>query len=126
MFALVFSFLWYFFVDMWIWSRIASTEGQKKREKGEEMDGFRLRELRKMVGLRQVEVALELGVDNETVCRWERSGRKLTVLQERAVMELVRDVERVAGIKGGRRRGAVGRRVKRLGEVFRGEGGGDV
>jgi hypothetical protein len=54
-------------------------------------------------GLLQVEIAAELGVDNQTVCRREKSGTELRKAYADAFELLVRDSERVAAIRAGRR-----------------------
>jgi len=67
------------------------------------MTGFRMRQLRQCAGLYQIEVAPELGLDNETICRWERKDRPVPKVYAEAFDRLVNDVERVAWIKAGRR-----------------------
>jgi DNA-binding XRE family transcriptional regulator len=65
--------------------------------------GKRMRELRRLVGLRQIEVAPELGINNETICRWERQEHKdLLKVYAEAFERLIRDPERVAAIKARR------------------------
>jgi DNA-binding XRE family transcriptional regulator len=36
-----------------------------------------MRNFRMSAGLLQMEIVAELGVDNQTVCRWENSGAEL-------------------------------------------------
>jgi len=67
------------------------------------MNGFRMREIREAAGLYQIEVAAELGLRNETLCRWEAKGSKLSKLVEEAFLRLAQDPERVAWIRRGRR-----------------------
>jgi transcriptional regulator with XRE-family HTH domain len=67
------------------------------------MKGFRMKELRKLAGLTQGEVAAELGLHNVTVCNWEKSERELLRVYAEAFERLVNDVERVAWIKASRR-----------------------
>lgn len=68
------------------------------------MNGYRMRELRKLAGLYQVEVAPELGLDNETLCRWEKQeSRDIPKVYAEVFTCLVNDVERVAWIKKSRR-----------------------
>jgi DNA-binding transcriptional regulator YiaG len=67
------------------------------------MDGMELRERRKELRLQQVEIAEYLGVDNETVCRWERTGKELNKLQSAALVVLFGDEEKCGLIRGGRR-----------------------
>ena len=68
------------------------------------MNGPRMRELRKSVGLFQVEVALELGLDNETICRWEkREHWELPKVYAEALERLVADRDRLVAIKLRRR-----------------------
>jgi transcriptional regulator with XRE-family HTH domain len=55
------------------------------------MNGGRLREIRKSLRLQQTDVAEFLGVDNETVCRWEKLNRELNKLQEDAIELLSAD-----------------------------------
>lgn len=70
------------------------------------MDGRKMRDMRKGAGLRQKEVGPELGVNNDTICRWEHGGKEIEKVYWEAFERLVRDPERVAVIKGGRRRKA--------------------
>jgi DNA-binding XRE family transcriptional regulator len=67
------------------------------------MTGARMRELRRLAGLQQVELAAELGLDNETICRWEKQDKELSRLVSEAVQRLVNDVERVHWIRSVRR-----------------------
>ena len=85
------------------------------------MDGRKMREMRTAAGLRQKEVGPELGVNNDTICRWECGGKESEKVYWEAFERLVRDPERVAGIKGGRPRR---RRGRRLVEILGGGGGG--
>ena len=62
------------------------------------MNGARMRELRKLAGLRMKEVAEELGVSVDTIHRWERGG-ELPKLAARGMGELVGNIERVHWIK---------------------------
>lgn len=71
-----------------------------------------MRELRVGAELRQTEIAAELGADNQTVCRWEKLGQELRKADADAFELLVRDSERVATIKAGRR---MKRRLVRFG-----------
>jgi transcriptional regulator with XRE-family HTH domain len=75
------------------------------------MTGKEMRELRLSVGLKQTEVAAELGVDNQTICRWEKAETELKKAYATAFELLVRNNERVAAIKSGRR---MRRRLARL------------
>jgi DNA-binding XRE family transcriptional regulator len=71
-----------------------------------------MRELRKLAGLYQVEVAPELGLDNETICRWEKQEHKdIPKAYAEVFTRLVNDVERVAWIKKNRRSRRRGRSV---------------
>jgi len=63
-----------------------------------------MREARRLVGLRAVEVASELGVHGETVCRWEKGISPISRLVSEAFERLVSDSDRVAVIKKGRKR----------------------
>lgn len=75
------------------------------------MNGFRMRELRERSGLRQNEVAPELGLHHVTVCNWEKSGKDLPRVYSEAFERLVNDVERVYFIKQSRRSR---RRIRRI------------
>lgn len=68
------------------------------------MTGDQIRALRLTSGLRQTEVAPELGVDNQTVCRWEKLGTALKKAYAVAFELVVGNSERVAAIKRGRRK----------------------
>jgi transcriptional regulator with XRE-family HTH domain len=63
------------------------------------MNGQRMRELRKAAGLRQIEVAIELGLDNQTVCNWENRNTELLKVYGESLENLVKDVERMYQIK---------------------------
>lgn len=67
------------------------------------MTGNEMRNFRMSAGLLQVEIAAELGMDNQTVCRWENSGAELKKVYSEMFERLVRDAERIAGIKAGHR-----------------------
>ena len=67
------------------------------------MNGYRMRELRKLSGLRQNEVAPELGLHHVTISVWERSEREIPKVYAEAFQRLVNDVERVHFIKSTRR-----------------------
>lgn len=75
------------------------------------MTGKEMRDLRLAAGLKQTEVAAELGIDNQTVCRWEKSSAELKKAYATAFELLVQDSERVGVIKAGRR---IRRRLARL------------
>jgi hypothetical protein len=64
-----------------------------------------MRELRQMAGLRQNEVAPELGLHPVTMCKWEgpRSDQEVPKVYSESFERLVNDVERVARIKNSRR-----------------------
>ena len=82
-----------------------------------------MRELRRMAGLRQKEVAVELGVSAETVCRWEAGGGRKNPIGRmvgEAFERLVNDVERVHLIRSSRRK--VRREGRRLVEILGGMG----
>ena len=63
------------------------------------MDGLEIRQLRKDSGLTQAEVARELGVDKQTVCRWERGCHRIREKEARAFITLVVDKPWVDAIK---------------------------
>ena len=67
------------------------------------MDGFRIREIREASGLLQVEVAMELGICQETLCRWEKSGKEVSKMAQEAFLRLTQDQERTAQIRKNRR-----------------------
>ena len=73
------------------------------------MDGFRMRELRKFAGLTQKEVAMELGVNKQTVNRWEVGVSRIKRVVEGAFTILVNDVERVSWIRSSRPKRIIGR-----------------
>jgi transcriptional regulator with XRE-family HTH domain len=73
------------------------------------IDSYRMRTLRKMVGLSQLEVARELGVDMSTVHRWETGLSKIKNRVQGKFITLVNDPERVHWIKGLRTRVPRGR-----------------
>lgn len=66
------------------------------------MKGLRMRELREIAGLKQNEVAPELGLHKVTICRWELSDKEIPKVYGEAFTRLVNDVERVAWIKSAR------------------------
>lgn len=70
-----------------------------------------MRQLRKLAGLRQTEVAAELHLDNETICRWERKSGDINPIYEQAFLSLVNDIERVSWIKGLRRQRRISKRM---------------
>jgi hypothetical protein len=80
------------------------------------MDGNALRDLRKIAGLRQGEVGAELGVNNDTICRWECGAKEIEKVYWEAFERLIRDADRILAIKRGRRRRRVAAR-----SGFRGE-----
>jgi DNA-binding XRE family transcriptional regulator len=68
------------------------------------MTGKEMRDSRMAAGILQVEIAMELGVDNQTVCRWENSGEELRNAYAQAFEGLVQNADRVGEIKICRRR----------------------
>jgi transcriptional regulator with XRE-family HTH domain len=66
------------------------------------MDGYRMRELRRISGLTQVEVAKEIGVTNQTIYRWENRSSRIKPKNEYEFLDLINDVERVSWIKKSR------------------------
>jgi transcriptional regulator with XRE-family HTH domain len=68
------------------------------------MDGLEFRDLRKIAKLRQVEVAVELGVHSRTIWRWEKDGVELTKVQSEAAERLFGDLKRMDGIRKSRRK----------------------
>lgn len=66
------------------------------------MDGYRMRELRRIVGLTQIEVAAEIGVTNQTVHRWESRRSAIKRIKEYEFLELIKDPEKVSWIKKSR------------------------
>ena len=67
------------------------------------MNGYRMRDLRQKAGLRQNEVALELGLHSVTVCKWELTNKELPKAYGETFERLVNDAERVFWIKSTRR-----------------------
>ena len=67
------------------------------------MNGFRMKELRQMAGLRQNEVAAELGLHYNTINRWEKREDDIPKVYGEALTLLVNDVQRVYWIKTSRR-----------------------
>ena len=67
------------------------------------MNGYRMRSLRQCAGLLQIEVAPEMGLNNETICRWEKLDREIPKAYAEVFTTLVNDVERVHFIKSSRR-----------------------
>lgn len=63
------------------------------------MNGQRMRELRKSAELRQVELAVELGLRNQTIYNWESKNTELPKVYGEAVDVLVKDIERIHQIK---------------------------
>jgi DNA-binding transcriptional regulator YiaG len=53
------------------------------------MNGFELKNIRTKLGLNQTQMGQELGVNNETICRWERKNTELGKLQSDAVRRLL-------------------------------------
>jgi DNA-binding transcriptional regulator YiaG len=72
------------------------------------------REIRQGLKLRQTEVAEYLGVDNETICRWEARNRELNKLRGEAIEKLALDPDQVNAIRGSRRRRRIQNRVSRF------------
>ncbi len=77
------------------------------------MNGFRMRQLRQAAGLRQIEVAAELHLSNETICRWEKSDKDIPWVYEQAFDTLVKDVEKLHWIKSNRHQSQRERRFKK-------------
>ena len=77
------------------------------------MDHNTLRSLRCAVGLLQKEVADELGVDKQTVCRWESGSSAIPKDMEFAFYDLIRDDDLVREIKSARKKYVRGRPFKK-------------
>ena len=60
----------------------------------DELDGSELRFARKALGLTQAEIARQLGVAMETVCRWETGKEEFKRQTQLAVLRLLEQVER--------------------------------
>jgi len=73
------------------------------------MDATRMREWRKEVGLTQKEVAVYLGVDKQTVNRWEKGLIKIRTGRAAAFVDLITNDELVAIIKARRKPRIFGR-----------------
>lgn len=68
------------------------------------MNGPQMRSLRQKAGLLQIEVASELGLDNETICRWEKREHKdIPKVYAEAMERLVANDRRVECLKQNRR-----------------------
>lgn len=63
------------------------------------MDPVEFRELRRGSGLTQLEVAKEIGVDKQTICRWERGRHRIGNGAGALLLFLVTDDRRVEAIK---------------------------
>lgn len=68
------------------------------------MIGREFKALRQLLGLLQKEVALELGLNHITICRWETIGQDQPVnkLVEQAMSAMAKDRARVKEIKNSR------------------------
>jgi DNA-binding transcriptional regulator YiaG len=77
------------------------------------MDGKKLREIRQELSLLQTDIAWYLGVDNETVCRWERREVKLSKLVGDAVSRLQYTPDLIAQVRGSRRTRKIARRLSK-------------
>jgi DNA-binding XRE family transcriptional regulator len=82
------------------------------------MDGGRMRELRRMAGLTQGEVAAELHLHPVTICTYEKRNKELTHCVSATFLALVNDVERVHWIKNMRRARRLSERQRKLGAAF--------
>lgn len=85
------------------------------------MNGHRMRELRKIAGLTQGEVAAELGLHLVTVSNYERFDKDLTRCVSETFSALVNDVERVYWIKSTRRERRLTKRQNRVAQAFGGK-----
>jgi DNA-binding XRE family transcriptional regulator len=79
-----------------------------------------MKELRKQVGLRSIEVARALDVTPETVSRWERGVTPISLVVEKTFMALVEDPARVNGILSSRRGRRISTRIEGNREVLAG------
>jgi transcriptional regulator with XRE-family HTH domain len=68
------------------------------------MNGSKLKEIRQMLRLYQTDIAEYMGVDNETVCRWECGNKELSKVQSAAVEALMVAPDEVSGLRGSRKR----------------------
>jgi transcriptional regulator with XRE-family HTH domain len=81
------------------------------------MNGYRARELRVFAGLRQSEVAAELGIHFVTLSNWERNNATILKVYAEAIERLVNDAERVYRIKQSRVARKISRRTERMQSV---------
>ena len=66
------------------------------------MNGLRMRDKRIASRLFQMEVGAELGVNNDTIYRWEKSGREIPKAYAEVFNTLITDIERISDIIKGR------------------------
>jgi DNA-binding transcriptional regulator YiaG len=78
------------------------------------MTGEKMREIREMLGLQQGEIAEHLGVNNETICRWERQNAELRKVVADSIERLATDPETVNKLRSERTARRMERRIKRL------------
>lgn len=77
------------------------------------MDHARMRDWRKWAGLTQVEIAQAMGVNKQTVCRWEIGKSKISTKVENRFISLVCDQKGVQYIKNARKSYVRGRPFKK-------------
>lgn len=85
-----------------------------------------MRELRKIAGLRENEVAAELGLHYNTISVWERTDREILKAYAEVFQNLVNDVERVYWIKNTRRERRLTKRQNRVAQAFGGSSHGKL
>jgi len=66
------------------------------------MQGSQMKEIRRIIGLTQAEVAQELGVNKQTVHRWEKGKCRIKRSVEGSFAMLANSPERISWIKSNR------------------------
>ena len=66
------------------------------------MHGFFIRDLRREIGLTQIELAAELGVSDRTIRRWERNECSVPASKSAELITISRDDEKIYLIKASR------------------------
>jgi DNA-binding XRE family transcriptional regulator len=67
------------------------------------MNGKELKDLRRKAGLKQVELANEFDIDDQTICNWESRNVNLRLIYSTAFQQLFDNPERIAAIIGSRK-----------------------
>ena len=82
------------------------------------MNGYRMRDKRIASRLFQSEVGAELGLSNETICRWEATGKELPKAYAEVFETLMTDIERIADIIKARACTKAARRQARINKIL--------